>query len=467
MVVVTRYTDKMIRYGDNPTEGNWMSDETFASMAQDAKIKLNSVIPHFRNDIYWPSWIYLEVESRRVFQNSRRLLKGDGTNRVHNRPTGDQLLQQSMFGDWNIINEKISSTLPAFIWTGEPFFRNAESNIEAMLKSFSLPQLFVTITFSESWPEFQAIIHRAEQRRTLGWAEEHRQQNPLPTDFPWETVEYYYERLYHLRRYLLTVSFASGYGKLRESVLRNEFQLRQVIHSHMLLWVESSIPELIQKNYIRADVPDPALEPDLHRFVIAHQIHTCKDHLCGKSPGHSDVNNPYRKGFPQPLSSITYHHPDELRYRYARFKREDQNVVPYCPQFLLIWQAHINVQYVTSAGLSKYVTKYVIKGEHKSIVSVDSMDEGIRDHIEARRIGAMEIMCLLNSKPIIKLSSSVQFLPTAMPEFRSSTIKRVHEIEADPDNPYYPDSIEKYFKRPNDVVFRDVTYPNYFAQYVI
>src|SRR6266496_2854539 len=189
MVVVILQTYRTIRYAYDNIEANWgqeMNDETFLSMAQDAKIKLNSVIPHFRNDIYWPSWIYLEVESRRLFQNSQRLLKGDGTNRAYNRPTGDQLLQQSMFGDWNIINEKISSTLPAFIRTGEPFFRNAECNIDAMLKSFSLPQLFVTITFSEWWPEFQAIIRRAEESRTSGWGEEQTHQNPLPTDFPWE-----------------------------------------------------------------------------------------------------------------------------------------------------------------------------------------------------------------------------------------------------------------------------------------
>ena len=32
-------------------------------------------------------------------------------------------------------------------------------------------------------------------------------------------------------------------------------------------------------------------------------------------------------------------------------------------------------------------------------------EDRIKTHIQARRIGAMEIMCLLNRKPIIKLSS--------------------------------------------------------------
>ena len=198
-----------------------------------------------------------------------------------------------------------------------------------------------------------------------------------------------------------------------------------------------------------------------------HQIHTCREHLCGRPPGHNDVSNPCAKGFPQPMSDVTYHPPGELRYKYARFKLGDQFGVPYRAQILLIWKAHINIQYVTSAGLSKYVTKYVTKQEPTSVVSMETMDGISKSHIEARRIGAMEVMCLLNSKPIIRLSSSVQFLPNAMPELRSLTIRRIHEIEEDPDNPYYPDSIEKYFKRPLDPVFNNLLYPYYFAQYIV
>jgi hypothetical protein len=79
----------------------------------------------------------------------------------------------------------------------------------------------------------------------------------------------------------------------------------------------------------------------------------------------------------------------------------------------------------------------------------------------------MEVMCLLNSKPIIKMSSDVTYLPNSMPESRILTIRRVHEIEIDPDNPYYPDSIEKYFNRPQDAIFHTLSYPEYFSQFII
>ena len=90
-------------------------------------------------------------------------------------------------------------------------------------------------------------------------------------------------------------------------------------------------------------------------------------------------------------------------------------MVPYIPQFLLIWKAHINIQYITSESLTKYVTKYVSKPKPMSIVNLPTKDH-IRTHIQAHHIGVMEIMCLLNSKPIIKLSSGVTFLPNSMPE---------------------------------------------------
>lgn len=161
----------------------------------------------------------------------------DKTNREQNRPTGDQLLQKSMYGDWNIGNEKITDTLPSFVRTGDTFYRTMEANLSAFVKARLKPQLFMTVTLSERWPEFRAIVQSAQNfLNTLSGRGHPETANP--TNFPWEAVEYYYERIYHLRRYLLANPRVSGFGKLKEMVIRYEFQLRQAIHSHMLLWTE-------------------------------------------------------------------------------------------------------------------------------------------------------------------------------------------------------------------------------------
>src|SRR5579859_1502683 len=142
-------------------------------MLYDARFKLNNVISHYRDDWYWASWKYLEIEKQRIHQNNARLLRIDRTNRTHHLPDGFDLLQQSLFGDWNIINERLTNSVPAFIRTGEAFFLTGELNINAMLKAFTLPGLFVTVTFSERWREFQNIL-----RSVSGGTD-----NFVPTDF--------------------------------------------------------------------------------------------------------------------------------------------------------------------------------------------------------------------------------------------------------------------------------------------
>jgi Helitron helicase-like domain at N-terminus len=464
------YSDSRDRrrvHRDGEESSNSMSESPAISLLEDTRIKLNSAIPYFRNDWYWAAFMYLEIEKRRIHQNSARLHRLGNANRASNRPTGAELLRRSLFGNWNIIDEKIGSTLPAFIRTGDTFFANAESNINAMNKAFGKPKLFVTLTFSERWEQFQRIIQRAQDVLSALSGVSSSDGPPLPSDFPWEAIQYYYERIYHFRRFFLCNRNASGFGKLQESVTRHEFQLRQAIHTHMLLWVEVTIEEMIERKFVRADLPDPQQEPELYQAVMAHQIHTCREHICGKPPGHADVNHPCRKGFPQPLSPVTHCRKGDKRYLYARFKAADQNVVPYSPAVLLVWGGHVNVQYVTDTGLSKYVAKYVTKAEPKSIVATSNLEDRIKTHIEGRRLGAMEVICLLDSKPILKLSSSVLYLPNSLPEVRTYAIRPVHEVERDPDNPFYPDSVERYFKRPVDPVFAGLTYPEYYAHFVI
>ena len=68
-------------------------------MLHDARFKLNNVISHYRDDWYWASWKYLEIEKQRIHQNNARLLRIDRMNRTQNIPQGFDLLQQSLYGD--------------------------------------------------------------------------------------------------------------------------------------------------------------------------------------------------------------------------------------------------------------------------------------------------------------------------------------------------------------------------------
>jgi len=74
-------------------------------------------------------------------------------------------------------------------------------------------------------------------------------------------------------------------------------------------------------------------------------------------------------------------------------------VKPYHPETLMFWNAHINVQYVTSRGLGKYLTKYVAKTEPSHVFNISDGDH-YQEHIIARRLSSMECMFLLLGETI-------------------------------------------------------------------
>ena len=424
------------------------------TLLKDAQAKLNSVIPHFREDHYWPPYTYLRIEERRIMQNSNRLLSAQKKSQYHNRVTISDLLTQSAYGDWSILNESITTAIPAQLRTGDTYFQQGLAKINAMMETFGLPSLFLTVTFSERWPEYRQILRDFGSR------------DSLPSNRPWEAIQYYHQRWSNLKNELLRKPGVIGFGNLEELVERHEFQLRAAIHTHNLLWTSEPIDALIAIDFIRADLPDPAMEPELHRLVLENQMHTCREGLCLKR---HLIGSQCAKGFPADLSDRTYHHDRELRYRYKRLKEEDRWVVPYSPKILLVWQAHINVQYCCGTGLASYVSKYVSKPEPKGLYHMDTRNP-LNEHLLARRIGSMENMMLLLSYPILSVSRACEYLDTHLPEERSAQIKPVailqqEQLTMENPDPFFHDSVEKYFNRPRGPEYENLTYFEYAQRY--
>ena len=146
---------------------------------EDAKIKLSSIIPHYHADHYWPAWAYMEIEAHWILQNRQRLISAWQQQQHTGWITRNELIQQSTYGSWSIINEKLTSSIPKFIRTRDAFFIKAKQKIRAMLQTYSLPQLFMTNTFSERWPEYQKILLEMGHSSTL------------PSNCPWEAIQYY------------------------------------------------------------------------------------------------------------------------------------------------------------------------------------------------------------------------------------------------------------------------------------
>ena len=122
--------------------------------------------------------------------------------------------------------------------------------------------------------------------------------------------------------------------------------------------------------------------------------------------------------------------------------------------------------YITSRFFAHYITKYITKPELIGAFDLEEYD-AYKQYIIARRIFSIKIMVLLLSYKLYYSLIAVEYLPSAPPFFRSKSIKPVHIILENEENPYWNDTINKYFKRPQNNIFNKITYPKYYQQYQI
>ena len=125
-----------------------------------------------------------------------------------------------------------------------------------MVQAFGLPQIFYTMTMAENhWTHLHKILAKTDNKDTL------------PSNRPFHTYQHYHHRLSSMHQYLWKNPNLTDWGNWLHHFERDEFQNRGAIHTHGIAYLSKSIPELIDSNVIRADMPDPNLEPELYELV--------------------------------------------------------------------------------------------------------------------------------------------------------------------------------------------------------
>ncbi|CAG8792713.1 7661_t:CDS:1, partial [Racocetra fulgida] len=127
---------------------------------------------------------------------------------------------------------------------------------------------------------------------------------------------------------------------------------------------------------------------------------------------------------------------------------------------------HCNFQYVSSKSFAKYMTKYIMKPERSELFEL-SEHNAYRSHVLARRLGTIELTILLLGYSICQSSIAVQYLPSLPPNIKTRSVKPIYLLNDDNSNPYWDDAIDKYFSRPNDPIFHNITYPQFHQLYRI
>ena len=438
-------------YGKGFYENDENARRNIDSLGNYAKSLLLCPDPRWRLSWYWPHYIYLTLEKLRNHQNRTRILNQRNISSSHQLTTAD-FITNSVYTNRPIVDETKTTTIPSYIRTGDSYFRQKEHQINTMVQAFGLPQIFYTMTMAENhWTHLRKILSKTDNKDTL------------PSNRPLHTYLHYHHRLSSMHQHLWKNPNLTDWGNWQHHFERDEFQNRGAIHTHGIAYLSKSIPELIDSNVIRADMPNPSTEPELYELVKKHQIHTCDSRCGGPAPPGSRC----KKGFPQPYSNDTYEDPKSLRYIYRRTKEEDLYVVPYHAPTLLLWNGHVNFQYVTSKQFAKYMTKYVTKSEPTEYFDIHEPD-AFRKHVLARRLGSMELMILLLGYSICRSSIAVEFLPSIPSEIRNKSVKPPYLLQQEEQlSPYWDDAIDKYFDRPTDNIFDDMIYPMYHRKYVI
>ena len=66
-------------------------------------------------------------------------------------------------------------------------------------------------------------------------------------------------------------------------------------------------------------------------------------------------------------------------------------MVPYCSQFLFLFDCHLNIEISAGLGTVKYLSKYIYKGPDRATMEISSgMQDEIKAHLDGHFIGPTE-----------------------------------------------------------------------------
>lgn len=205
------------------------------------------------------------------------------------------------------------------------------------------------------------------------------------------------------------------------------------------------------------DKSDLSKSEKLHRalfnFTNRRQRHMCGDMGEGKhgdnkyscrsnfDPKLPPIKNPKycKMGFKQPIhTNLTPAYSEERRrYNYYCPCEGHENIIPYCPEIALVWNAHHNVQIVCQTAWSGYLLKYTTKCEPHGCLNIDPnmvAKLGIPNISKqqcklasalwmTKPVHPCEAALIMLKIPIVSQSRSVEIISTTPPISRTRRVK--------------------------------------------
>ncbi|XP_074297506.1 uncharacterized protein LOC141628239 [Silene latifolia] len=306
---------------------------------------------------------------------------------------------------------------PSF--TGSPrYMYQSYQDAMAICRWYGNPHLFITFTANSRWPEIEAMLKYIPNQR--------------PEDRPDIVARVFKLKLKQLLHCLKTERY---FGTTIADVYTIEFQKRGLPHAHILLWLKKEEVDLSTDyidSIIHAEIPDKDREPALYEAVSRFMVHGS----CGDANRSCPcmVNNTCSKKYPKSFNKgTTLDQNGYPVYRRRENKRtikkgdnymDNRSIVLYNPGLLLMFDAHINVEWCNTARAIKYLFKYIAKGPDKAtlVIKDDAADE-IKSYLDCRYLSASEASWRIFGFDIQERNPSVMRLPVHLEEEQAVLIR--------------------------------------------
>ena len=251
------------------------------------------------------------------------------------------------------VEESENVYLPASFLGSQRWVSNQIADSLAIAANYGPPTFFITFTCNSDWPEIQSQLRSGQTF----------------TDVPVVVCRVFKQKLARLMSTLHDM-FPNA-GPPLYSITSIEFQKRGLPHAHILLKYKLDCirPEDINQ-VISGSLPTNPADAELVLRFMVHASHPegvinhiapDNDHPLKYCERWKDGARICRFGYPKPVVAETTIN-DSGRVQYARYRKEDENIVPHCLPLLQKFKCHMNVEIGGSGQLFQYLFKYIHKG---------------------------------------------------------------------------------------------------------
>ena len=327
--------------------------------------------------------------------------------------------------------QKFRSDDPAF----PTYWSRRQAEVRTMCSQFGDPDLMLTFTFVNKWPEVENIEKMINDQMF----------DHLDIRFcPYEEMEIWKSRFFNVKICGFDILIKTmGLGDVEHYTWRLEFQARGAPHVHSLVWLKERVKLETLSKTLFASMPSEET-PKLKNLVNGPMVHTCDVNRCKRGIPTALC----RYGFPKPASTMT--HINEEGQLVLKRTQSDANIVEYSPNFLLKWGGHCHINVLRtkenprcSPNAVYYIVKYNFKAEPSLRIQMKDESSNFRTAFQGRVISAEEAITKIYSYDYYGSDIASEYISLKPPESRKALFHNGIQVQIS--------NIEKYFSRPKEL----------------